>query len=121
MMCRKLTSLESTFDLDEVVMKSPGFVGADLSALIDEALAAALNRKMSADLNANQSMIEWIKEKIHDPPTEKQLSENLCTITMDDFRIALKSVQPSSKREGFATVPDVTFDDIGALKDVREE
>ncbi|CAF4474640.1 unnamed protein product, partial [Rotaria magnacalcarata] len=28
---------------------------------------------------------------------------------------------PSSKREGFATVPDVTFDDIGALKDVREE
>ena len=35
--------------------------------------------------------------------------------------MALKSVQPSSKREGFATVPDVTFDDIGALKDVREE
>ena len=33
----------------------------------------------------------------------------------------MKSVQPSSKREGFATVPDVTFDDIGALKDVREE
>ena len=31
------------------------------------------------------------------------------------------SVQPSSKREGFVTVPDVTFDDIGALKDVREE
>ena len=35
--------------------------------------------------------------------------------------MALKSVQPSSKREGFATVPDVTFDDVGALKDVREE
>ncbi len=35
--------------------------------------------------------------------------------------MALKSVQPSSKREGFATVPDVTFDDIGALRDVREE
>ncbi len=33
----------------------------------------------------------------------------------------MKSVQPSSKREGFATVPDVTFDDIGALSDVRAE
>lgn len=44
MMCQKLVSLESTFDLDEIVMKTPGFVGADLSALIDEALAAALNR-----------------------------------------------------------------------------
>ena len=30
-------------------------------------------------------------------------------------------VQPSAKREGFATVPDVTWDDIGALDDVREE
>ncbi|CAF4668780.1 unnamed protein product, partial [Rotaria magnacalcarata] len=42
-MCRKLTSLDSTFDLDDVVMKTPGFVGADLSALIDEALVAGLN------------------------------------------------------------------------------
>ena len=33
----------------------------------------------------------------------------------------MKLVQPSAKREGFATIPDVTWDDIGALKDVREE
>ncbi|CAF3344919.1 unnamed protein product [Rotaria sp. Silwood1] len=122
MMCQKLTSLDSTFDLDEIVLKTPGFVGADLSALIDEALVAALNRKMNTDLNTNQSMIEWVKQKIHEPETEQQnSSSNSYTITMNDFRIALKSVQPSSKREGFATVPDVTFDDIGALKDVREE
>ncbi|CAF0958094.1 unnamed protein product [Rotaria sordida] len=122
MMCQKLTSLDSTFDLDEIVLKTPGFVGADLSALIDEALVAALNRKMNTDLHTNQSMIEWVKQKIHEPETEQQTSSsNSYTITMNDFRIALKSVQPSSKREGFATVPDVTFDDIGALKDVREE
>ena len=36
-------------------------------------------------------------------------------------KAALVSVQPSAKREGFATIPDVTWDDIGALKDVREE
>ena len=44
MMCQKLVSLDCEFDLDEIVMKTPGFVGADLSALIDEALVAALNR-----------------------------------------------------------------------------
>ena len=44
MMCRKLSSLDPAFDLDEIVMKTPGFVGADLSALIDEALVVALNR-----------------------------------------------------------------------------
>ena len=30
-------------------------------------------------------------------------------------------MQPSSKREGFATVPNVTWNDIGALAGVREE
>lgn len=42
-------------------------------------------------------------------------------ITMDDFLNALPLVQPSSKREGFATVPDVCWDDIGALESIREE
>ncbi|KAJ8248497.1 hypothetical protein GJAV_G00242660 [Gymnothorax javanicus] len=51
--------------------------------------------------------------------TEGQLA-GLC-ILMSDFRAALSCVQPSAKREGFATVPDVTWDDIGALQDVREE
>ena len=44
LMCKKLISLDSAFDLNEIVLKTPGFVGADLSALIDEALIAALNR-----------------------------------------------------------------------------
>ena len=35
--------------------------------------------------------------------------------------MALTKVQPSAKREGFATVPGVTWDDIGALQDIRQE
>ena len=54
-----------------------------------------------------------------DPLTEAQLAP-LC-ITSPDFMLALKQVQPSSKREGFATVPDVTWSDIGALHSTREE
>ncbi|KAJ2719534.1 Ribosome biogenesis ATPase rix7, partial [Coemansia sp. Benny D115] len=42
-------------------------------------------------------------------------------ITGPDFFEALKKVQPSAKREGFATVPGVTWDDIGALSSVRTE
>lgn len=38
-----------------------------------------------------------------------------------DFTSALKLVQPSAKREGFATVPDVTWADIGALHTIRDE
>lgn len=52
------------------------------------------------------------------------LSENEVSgfaVSRADFREALKTVQPSAKREGFATVPNVTWADIGALSTVREE
>ncbi|XP_031619973.1 nuclear valosin-containing protein-like isoform X2 [Contarinia nasturtii] len=42
-------------------------------------------------------------------------------ITVDNFKEAVKLIQPSAKREGFITVPDVTWDDIGSLRDIREE
>ena len=38
-----------------------------------------------------------------------------------NWKTAIRRVQPSSKREGFATVPDVSWEDIGALQNVREE
>lgn len=53
------------------------------------------------------------------PLTESQLAP--LAITNDDFLVALPSVQPSSKREGFATVPDVSWADVGALHSTREE
>lgn len=42
-------------------------------------------------------------------------------IELYDFTEALKKVVPSSKREGFVTVPNVTWDDIGSLKKIRQE
>lgn len=64
-----------------------------------------------------QKLLELLKEQ--DPLVEEQL-QKLC-IEMNDFIVALSSVQPSAKREGFVTVPDVTWADIGALEDIREE
>ena len=43
------------------------------------------------------------------------------SICMADFEAAVKAVQPSAKREGFTTIPDVTWEDVGALGDVRGE
>lgn len=60
--------------------------------------------------------LQWIKNKL---PIDAEYLNNVC-ITKDDINTSLKRVQPSSKREGFATVPDVTWNDVGSLKDVRE-
>jgi ribosome biogenesis ATPase len=43
--------------------------------------------------------------------------ENI-SIAMVDFRNALKYIQPSVKREGFAVIPNVTWSDVGALCEV---
>ncbi|XP_059215817.1 nuclear valosin-containing protein-like isoform X2 [Centropristis striata] len=51
--------------------------------------------------------------------SEEQL--DALSISMSDFQTSLSSVQPSAKREGFATVPDVSWEDVGALQDIREE
>lgn len=53
------------------------------------------------------------------PLTEEQLAP--LSITNGDFQTALSQVQPSSKREGFTTVPDVTWAMVGALQGIRDE
>lgn len=69
-----------------------------------------------AELSTFELLI-WLRETT--PLTDEQL--NAVLIEFSDFELALTVVQPSAKREGFATVPDVTWDDVGALEDVRDE
>lgn len=42
-------------------------------------------------------------------------------IEIDDFMKASKRVQPSAQREGFSTVPNTSWGDVGALVNVRAE
>ena len=62
-----------------------------------------------------------VSEELAQKPkiSDEQLSR--LSVEMRDFEQALKKVQPSSKREGFVTVPNTTWNDIGALKGVREK
>lgn len=63
-------------------------------------------------------MLRWLSD--HESVFSNEDLHHLC-ITMNDFMAAIKLVQPSAKREGFITVPDVTWDDIGSMRDIREE
>lgn len=63
-------------------------------------------------------MLNWLDPTTE--PLEVSHLKDVC-VTFNDFKDAIKLVTPSAKREGFVTVPDVTWDDIGSLQDVREE
>ncbi|GMF06609.1 unnamed protein product [[Candida] boidinii] len=63
---------------------------------------------------------------------EEELSKQLTVLStnnnpiMDiesfkDFETALPTIQPTAKREGFATIPDVTWKNVGALSKIRVE
>ncbi|NWX44266.1 NVL protein, partial [Steatornis caripensis] len=138
-LCRKL-KLPESFEFHHLARLTPGYVGADLMALCREAAMCTVNRVLiksekqkrkhihaggsTAEESAGTDILdEWQRLldllKKQDPLPEEQL-QKLC-IEMNDFIVALSSVQPSAKREGFVTIPDVTWADIGALEDVREE
>ncbi|KAK6459884.1 AAA ATPase [Scheffersomyces coipomensis] len=65
------------------------------------------------------STIQQFLLKHPNPLTDKQLEP--LAIRYSDFLNALPTVQPTAKREGFATVPDVTWQTVGALHKIRME
>uniref|UniRef100_A0A8C8CN37 AAA+ ATPase domain-containing protein n=1 Tax=Oncorhynchus tshawytscha TaxID=74940 RepID=A0A8C8CN37_ONCTS len=119
-LCRKL-KLPEDFDYRQLARLTPGYVGADLMALCREAAMSAVNRVLLEKQDKNQGLLCRLLSllKSSESLSEEQLA-GLC-ILMSDFQGSLASVQPSAKREGFATVPDVTWEDVGALHDIREE
>ncbi|NJE85672.1 AAA family ATPase [Thermococcus sp. CX2] len=95
--------------LEELAEKTHGFVGADLAALAREAAMAALRRLIK------EGKIDFEAEHI-----PKEVLEEL-KVTKRDFYEALKMVEPSALREVLLEVPNVRWDDIGGLEDVKQE
>ncbi|WP_297074129.1 CDC48 family AAA ATPase [Thermococcus sp.] len=95
--------------LEELAEITHGFVGADLAALAREAAMAALRRLIK------EGKIDFEAEHI-----PREVLEEL-KVTRKDFYEALKMVEPSALREVLLEVPNVRWDDIGGLEDVKQE
>ncbi len=97
--------LNDDVQLNIVADVTHGFVGADLEALCREAAMSALRRLLPE--------IDFSAAEI---PYERLAA---LTVTMDDFRAALCEVSPSAIRELFVDIPDVRWEDVGGLDDLR--
>ncbi|XP_011084336.1 cell division control protein 48 homolog C-like [Sesamum indicum] len=114
--------VEGAFDLVKIARSTPGFVGADLASLANKAGNLAMKRiidkrkvELSKESEDRGSSEDWWRQ-----PWSHEEMEKL-SITMADFEEAAKMVQPSSRREGFSTIPNVKWDDVGGLHLLREE
>lgn len=98
--------LSEDVKLEEIANITHGYVGADLAALCREAAMHAL-RKVLPQIDVSKDYIPY-----------EVLSE--LTVRKEDFTNAFMEIEPSALREVFVEIPDVRWDDIGGLEDVKQ-
>jgi len=98
--------ISDDFEIEWLLDNTHGFVGADISALVREAAMKALRRYLpEIDLDEEQIPAE-VLEKME--------------VKMADFRLAIKEIEPSALREIYLEVPEVSWDQVGGLMEVKE-
>jgi transitional endoplasmic reticulum ATPase len=103
----KNMKLDEDVDLEAIAKETHGFVGADIAQLCTEAAMQCIREKMELiDLEEDTIDAEVL---------------NSLAVTMDHFRYALTTQSPSSLRETVVEVPNVSWDDIGGLENVKRE
>jgi transitional endoplasmic reticulum ATPase len=99
--------LAGDVSLEKLAEITHGFVGADLEALAKEAAMSALRK-----------VLPKIDFEMADIPYETLMK---LEVGMDNFLEAMKEVEPSAIREVFVEVPDVKWEDVGGLEDIKQE
>ena len=99
--------LADDVDLDKIANTTHGFVGADLESLCKEAAMRVVRRILPEIKSDDEEIPKEVMEKI--------------VVTGDDFKSAQKEIQPSALREVLVQIPDIKWDDVGGLEDVKQE
>ncbi|MEO9296144.1 MAG: CDC48 family AAA ATPase [Nitrososphaera sp.] len=99
--------LTDDVDLASIARVTHGFVGADLEALSKEAAMRSL-RRILPEIN------------LEEPNIPAEILSKI-KVTKQDFDEALRDVQPSAMREVIIQKPNVKWEDIGGLQQVKEE
>ena len=98
--------LADDVDLEKIANTTHGCVGADLESLCKEA-AMRVVRRILPEIQNDEEIPKEVMEKI--------------VVTGDDFKNAQKEIQPSALREVLVQIPDIKWDDVGGLEDVKQE
>jgi len=99
--------LADDVDIERLSNETHGFVGADIASLAKEGAMKALRRYLpEIDLDSEDIPPEMIDRMV---------------VNEEDFKKALREVEPSAMREVLVELPQVTWNEVGGLKDERQE
>jgi transitional endoplasmic reticulum ATPase len=105
-MSRKEEEIRRRKFLEPFAAVTHGFVGADIALLTKEAAMHALRKVLPKVKMEEEIPLEIIED---------------LRVTREDFEEALKHVEPSAMREVLVEIPNVTWEDIGGLENVKAE
>ena len=103
----KNMKLDEDCDIAAIAKETHGYVGADLAQLCTEAALQCIREKMD--------LIDMDAETI-----DAAILESM-SVTNEHFKHALGQTNPSSLRETVVEVPNVKWEDIGGLEDVKKD
>ncbi len=95
--------LDETVDVKQLAELAVGFVGADLKALTQKAAYTVLRNTIATEIRDFEQV---------------ELPQNI-KITQTDFLNALKEIKPSVLRAVAVETPDVNWQDIGGLDEIK--
>lgn len=115
--------LSPDVDLKELARITHGYVGADLESLCKEAAMRALKHafpdtEKDKDKEKGKEK-DKEKDKKRKKGKKKDKKELRATVEMRDFLDALQEVEPSGMREALVHLPNVTWEDIGGLHEIK--
>jgi transitional endoplasmic reticulum ATPase len=93
-------------NLEDLADITYGYVGADLAALARESAMNALRRYLP-EIDLEKPIPTDVLEKME--------------VTMEDFKNAHRGIEPSAMREFLIEVPKISWEDIGGLKDAKQQ
>ena len=99
--------LDSDADLERIAEITYGYTGADLAALCKEAAMKALRRYLPE--------IDLEKERVPQEVLRKMV------VKLEDFMNAYKEIVPTAMREVYIEAPNVHWEDIGGLEEVKQK
>lgn len=120
--------LADDVDFKELAKMTPGYVGSDLKTLVNAAISECTKTSLDTVLSTvrarrpdefpevSEEQRDWLLLQHH-----QQEEWDADKVTQAQFKSAIARVQPASRREGFSTIPDTTWANVGALDDVRKK
>jgi len=103
----KNMKLAENVNLEDIAKDTHGFVGADVAALCTEAALQCIREKMD--------IIDIEDEKI-----DAKILEAMA-VSQEHFKFAQGNVNPSSLRETHVEIPNIKWEDIGGLEEVKKQ